>query len=317
MLLLNHIEVTKKDAVATGFLCDIVVVFPMIFYFLVIKPLKLKKWRMLLVFTCCCTIAYLILPAHQREYIIQLRKLIFVAELCVIIYCLARFRQIRIVFNQLQADFPDIAYNLYKSMAQVLGDTMAVKLLASELAVLRYALFAWKKPRMIIATAKYSVHKESGYAALFGVILAVGVIEIIAFHFLLHHFSKAADVIVTFISFYSMIFIVGDLSAVLKSPVLILGDRLLLRIGLRWRILVNITDITSVQKIKDDFEADKDCFIGGIMKSSVNVLLTFHTPVHIERLYRKPVTITAIAISIDEADKFIAQLDTFRHSVER
>lgn len=309
LLILHHVPLAKRDIVATGLLGDIIITFPLSYYFLLIRPLRLKKWSILFVFTCCCAIAYLILPEHQKYYILQLRKSLVLTELVILIYAISRFRKVKTVFMQLQTLFPDFAYNLSKSMLAVLGNHWSVRLLASELIVLRFGLFYWKKTAQVSeATNRFTVYKESGYSALLSVILAVSIIEISAVHLLLLQYNKIIAMVISLLSLYGLVFIVADLSALVKSPILILKEQLLLRTGLRWRVLVNTCNIKSVEKIKDTYEPDKDCYKGGVTKSSVNILVTFKHPVCIDRIYRSPIKVNKITMSMDQADNFIVQL---------
>ncbi|MHB8209427.1 hypothetical protein [Mucilaginibacter sp.] len=292
-----------QDAVASGFLFDMVITFPVAWYFLVIRPLKLRRWSILLVITCCCTAAYLILPAHQRHYILQLRELIALPELGLLIYTLSKVRHIRRKYRQLQAALPDVAYNLHKSMATVMGNTNAVKIMASELTILRFGFFFWKKQSAPSTSRRFSIHREIAYASLFGVIISVCAIELVAFHLFLLHYSHTAALIVTILSVYGTLFLIGDFAAIIQSPILILKDQILLRTGLRWRALINTNNIASIQKVTDSFEPAPTCFNGGLMKNRVNILFTFVEPVQVERLYRKPITTNQIVITVDEADE--------------
>jgi hypothetical protein len=227
LFILQHTPSAKRDIVATGLLADIVISFPLAYYFLLIRPLKLRKWRMVFVFTVCCAAAYFVLPPHQQYYVLQLRKLSGMLELGVIIFAVSKIRKITAKFRELEAVLPDFANNIYQSMTVVLGDTTVIKLLASELIVLRFGLFCWKKPkRQPEAIRRFTVYKESGYPAMFGVLLFVILIEIFAFHLLLIQHSKTAAIILSVLSIYGMIFIVGDLSATVKSPVLIMENQL-------------------------------------------------------------------------------------------
>lgn len=307
---MHHIPLVKRDVMATGLLLDMVITFPVVYYFLIIRPLKLRKWSIMLVISLCCIAAYIILPGHQRSYIIQLRKLTVVIELGVLVYGMRKIKKIRTEYKLLQTTFPDVAYNLYKSMATVFGHSLYVKIAASELTILRFGLLCWKKPRPIpIDSIRYTVYKESNYPLLFGVILFACMIEITGLHLLLLHYSKIAALVVSIMSLYGTIFIVSDLSAILKSPVLIMDDKLLLRTGLRWRTIIVKNNIASLEKIKDSYQPDSDCFKGGVLKSGVNILFTFKHPVNIERLYRKPVSVYKLIMNIDRAEDFIAELE--------
>lgn len=309
LFLMHHVPVEKRDIVASGFLFDIVVTFPVVYYLLVIRPLKLRKWRIIFVFSLCCIVAYFVLPAHQRSYILQIRKLLAVAELGMTIYLVIKASKIRGEYKRLQATFPDIGYNLNKSMTAVLGNSIYVKIVASELTILRFGLLCWKKPRQTRENStRYTVYKESNYPVVIGVILFASMIEITCLHLLLMHYSKVAALIFTILSLYGTIFIVSDLSAIVKSPVLIMNDRLLLRTGLRWRAMIDRNDIDLVKRIKDNFEPGKDCFKGAILKNSANVLIEFKQPVEIERIYRKSILTNAIVMSVDQPDDFASML---------
>ncbi|HEX8023144.1 hypothetical protein [Mucilaginibacter sp.] len=307
LFLMHHVNPQKSGAAATGFMVDLVVTFPVAYYFLIIRPFRQKLWRIMLIVTCCCGVAYLILPAEQRGYIIQLRKLTAGLELGMLIYCISKIRRVKKAYNKLQSEFPDVAFNLHKSMAMVLGDGIAVKIMASEITIMRFGLLCFKREKQQIAPEikRFSIYKESGYAALFGVIMAVSVIEMVAFHLFLNRYNPIAAIIVTMLSMYGCLFITGDFSALTKSPVLLTENKLLLRAGLRWRALVERNNVASVEKVGGSFEPDAQCFKGGVMKNTFNVLIVFTKPVIIERLYRKSAETSQMVLSIDEADEFI------------
>lgn len=309
LFLLNHVPQSKRDAVADGLLADIVLTFPLGFYFLVIRRLKLRLRSMILVFSCCCGVAWLVLPAHQQHYILQLRKLTFLIELGVMGYALSKIKKINAHYQSLQAALPDSAYNLQQSLVQVLGDGLAARMLASELGMIRYGLLWWKKSKPFPAGyISYSTHKQSGYAALFGIVLFVSLLEITVVHLLLIKYSPVAAWIVSAVSIYGTLFIIGDFAALVKQPVLIKDNQLLLRTGIRWRCATTSDDIAAIEIINDNYELSSTCFKGGVMKNSINVLITFKEPVTIQRMYRKPVTRTQIALSIDNASEFKNQL---------
>jgi hypothetical protein len=305
LFLMHKAAPLHQDAVANGLLFDMVITFPVTWYFLVLRPLKLRKWGILLVITCCCTVAYLILPTHQRHYILQMRELIALPELAFLIYTLSKIRHIRAEYRRLQTMLPDIAYNLHQSMATVMGNTIAIKIIASELTVLRFGLFFWAKQSPVKASYSFSIHREIAYASLFGIIISVCGIELVAFHLFLLHYSHTAALVSTILSIYGTLFLIGDFAAIVQNPILVFKEQILLRTGLRWRALVDIANITSIQKITDSFEPTPTCFNGGLMKNRVNMLFTFASPIQIERLYRKPITVNQVIMTIDERDKLI------------
>lgn len=309
LFILHHVPAVKKDTVATAFLGDIVITFPVAFYFLLIRPLKLKKRSLFLVTSCCLAVAYFILPAHQQGYIAQVKKLTMFAELGLLIYTISKIKRINAAYKQLKAAEPYNPYLLRKSMVAVLGNSIAIKLMASELGMLRFGLLPFKKKEAIPpAAASYSIHKEAGYIAMFSIVLFACFAELIGLHLLIAHYSKTAAIIVSILTVYGIIIIVGDLAAIIKKPVLIMPDRLILRTGIRWMADVERDNIIAVEKLRIGFEPDKGTFSGGILKSSTNICFTFAQPVIVERIYSKTIMVTKIVMTVDDADKLIAQL---------
>ena len=309
LFILHHVPASKKDVVATAFLGDIVITFPVACYFLLIKPLKLKKRSMFLVTSCCLAIAYFILPAHQQGYIAQVKKLTMFAELGLLIYTISKVKRINATYKQLKATSPYNPYLLRKSMVDVLGNSIGIKLMASEISMLKFGLLPLQKKETIPPAATgYSIHKEAGYIAMFSIVLFACFAELTGFHLLIAHYSKTAAIIVSILTVYGIVIIVGDLSAIIKKPVLIMPDRLILRKGIRWVADVERANILSVEKLRIGYEPDKDTFSGGILKSSTNICFTFAQPVSVERIYGKTTSVTKIVMTVDDADKFTAEL---------
>jgi len=295
--------------VATAFLGDIVITFPLAYYYLLIRQFKLKKRSLFLVTSCCLAVAYFILPAHQQGYIAQVKKLTMLAELGLLIYAVSKIKRINSVYKLLTAAEPYNPYLLRKSMVEILGDSIGIKLMASEIGTLKFGLMPFgKKDEISPAAISYSIHKEAGYIAMFSIFMFACFAELIGLHLLISHYSNTAAIIISILTVYCIVIIVGDLAAIIKKPVLVLPDRLILRTGIRWVVDVERSNILSVEKFRIGYEPNKDTFSGGILKSSINICFTFAQPVSVERVYSKTVSVTKIVMTVDDADKLIAEL---------
>jgi hypothetical protein len=302
---LRFVASAAKDKIASGLLVDFVITFPALYYFIIVRPLKVPAKSIFLVFSACCVIAYLVLPPHQREYILQVRKLTSLVEVAFIIYAVTKFNKIRTAYKIQQLNFTDPVFNLRSAMADVLGDTIVVKALASELAMLRYGLLFWKKEKAASKESiSFSVHKESGYVAIWCILLVAVSVEIVAFHLLLMKWSNTTAIIVTILSVYGIVFLVADLSAIIKRKILITHDQLILRTGLRWRVTTTLNNISSITKITNDYHSTETYFKGAVMKSSANLLVTFKTPVRVDKLYGAGKEYSSILMSIDDFEGF-------------
>jgi hypothetical protein len=309
-LLMNGVAISHRDKVATGFLFDLLITFPLCYYFIIIRPLRKSGRGIFLVLTVCCGIAYLVLPTHQRGIILQIRKLSALAELAFIIYAITKIRKIRLAYKTHQLGFADPVFSLRNAMSDLMGDRLPVKVLAAELAVWRYGVLFWKAERTLSKEVKpFSTHKESGYVAIWCILLVAVLVEVVAFHFLLMRWSRVAADIVSVLTLYSIIFFIADLSAVIKRQVLIDGETIVLRTGLRWRTIVEKSNIESVIKIKNGYDDSEIYLKGAVMKAGANVFITFKSPVAVDKLYGPAKQFKSVLMSIDNADDFIAQLN--------
>jgi hypothetical protein len=310
--MLHMVPPSAKDKIADGLLADFLITFPVLYYFIIVRRLKISPRSILLVITVSCAIAYLVLPQHQRGYILQIRKLTSLVELIFIIYAVTKFNKIRIAYKIHQSHFADPVYNLRSAMAGVMGESLPVKVIASELAVLRYGLLFWKREKSVSSEyTSFSTHKESGYVAIWCILLIAVTVEVIAFHLLLMRWSNIAATIVTILSLYGVIFMIADLSAIIKRKILISGDQIILRTGLRWLVNTKLSNIGSVTKITNDSHSYGNCFKGGAIKSNSNLLITFKQPVEVEKLYGKSKIFDSILMCVDDFEGFECRITSY------
>jgi uncharacterized membrane protein YidH (DUF202 family) len=308
--LLHIVPASIKDKVADGLLADFMVTFPVLYYFIIIRPLKTSARRLFVVISLCSVVAYLVLPQQQKGYILQLRKLSALAELLFIIYAITKFNKLRTFYKMHQATLPDPIYNLRSAMADVLGDSLAIKIIASELAVLKYGLLFWQKEQSGLKESRsFSTHKEIGYIAIWCILIVAVMVEVVAFHLLLLKWSYIAAMVVTILTLYGVVFFIADLSAIVKRKVQLNNEHILLRTGLRWRAQTNLTNISSLTKITNDYHSDDPYFRGGIIKTGGNLLITFKHPIRVDKLYGSSKEFSSILMNIDDYELFADMID--------
>jgi hypothetical protein len=309
--LLHAVALNMRNKVADGLLADFIVTFPLLYYLIIIRPSRTSAKRLLFVVSICSVIAYIVLPTQQKAYILQIRKLSALAELIFVIYAFTKFNRLRLAYKAQKALLPDPIYNLRLAMVNTMGDSLGVKVIASELAVLKYGLLLWTKEKPALTQSRsFSTHSDFGYIAIWCILFVAIMVETFAFHLLLLKWSHLAAMIVTGLTLYGVIFLVADLSAVIKRRVEINQSTLLLRTGLRWRAIVDIANICSINKIVNDYHSDDIYFKGGIIKSSGNLLITFKEPVQVDKLYGKSKMANTILMNIDNYEAFAEIINT-------
>lgn len=306
---LRVVPPSAKDKIADGLLADFVITIPALYYFIVVRPLKIAAKSVLAVISVCCIVAYVVLPQHQRGYLLQLRKLSAVAELLFIIYAAKKFSKIKASYNVHQANFPDPIFNLRAAMVGEFGNSLSIKVLASELAVLRYGLLFWKKEKPGLNQGDtFTTHKDVGYIALWCIFLLAVMVEITAVHLLLMRWNHTAANVLTALSLYGVIFLIADLSAIVKRKIMITNGQLILRTGLRWRSIIKVSNIVSLTKITNDTPPTESCFNGGIIKSSGNVFISFKEPVQVDKIYGVSKQFSSVILNIDNFEAFADSL---------
>jgi hypothetical protein len=107
-------------------------------------------------------------------------------------------------------------------------------MLGYELGVLYYALGCWGKRPAGNESMAFSYHRRGSYGAIVAALLMVLPVEMVAVHFGLQTWSRPAAWILTGLELYGVLWLIGDYQAVRLRPLLVDGDALYVRLGLRW-----------------------------------------------------------------------------------
>jgi hypothetical protein len=172
-------------------------------------------------------------------------------------------------------------------------------LLATELAVAGLALTGWwRRP-----VAHSFAMRSTGwllYAGVFGFLL---VVESAAFHVAIAHVSPIAAWIATASSLYALLWIIGDAHAIRLYPVAITGDTLRIRLGIRWRASVRISDIVDVTPITAVPDG-----AANLTLIEPTVLVTLRAAIELRGLLGRRRTADRLALTLDDPNALIAAL---------
>src|SRR5262249_48191095 len=124
----------------------------------------------------------------------------------------------------------DAATGLRTGLSQALGDSLLARALATELAVFWYALFSWGRP----PPAGFTAYQRAGWIAIYLAILLACVAEAIPAHFLLRRWGALPAILGLVVHAYTVLWLIGDLRALVLRPIRVEAGRLAIRIGLRW-----------------------------------------------------------------------------------
>jgi hypothetical protein len=172
---------------------------------------------------------------------------------------------------------------------------------AHEMAVLYYALFAWRTDPTTIQQQEdaFTYHRSSGYGAILGAILMAVVVELVAFHVLLHLWSPVAAWIHTALVVYGTLFLIGDYRAMRFRPIVVTGEAVHVRCGLRWSVAIPRKEIAGVEPMRRAVE-EHDGYFSAAAAPKPDFVLKLRAPVVIDGPYGLTRTAQLIGVSADD-----------------
>lgn len=104
---------------------------------------------------------------------------------------------------------------------------------------------------------QFTYHKNSGYTGFICALVAVCVVETVGVSFLLYKWSPILHWIHLFFSVATIVFLIIDLRAVNKHPIVINNKELTIKIGIRPAITIPLSNIKEIKSGKMNFENDR------------------------------------------------------------
>jgi hypothetical protein len=164
-----------------------------------------------------------------------------VAVLGIALAALLFGREVRLLAAPIELGIMYIAYTSIRkalrmqgdvatALGSALGNSIAARAVATEMAVLWYALFSWGRK----APEGFSAYKRAGWGAIYVAVGIASLGEAVGVHFLVRRFGPAATISAAALHIYFLLWMLGDYRALELRPIEISGALLKLRIGLRW-----------------------------------------------------------------------------------
>ena len=195
------------------------------------------------------------------------------------------FTSVRRALRARTASDPATALRL--GLVDALGDNAAARAVAAEFSVLWYALFSWGRP----PPAGFTTYKRAGWIAIY---LALGIsvlAEGIPLHFVL---PRGWSIASAALHLYTVLWMAGDLRALVLRPITIVDGVLRLRIGLRWEADIPLGEIASAD-LSQRAEGRKLGVLG-----SPNLILRLRRPAELHGLFGIRRTAQTLSLQVDD-----------------
>jgi hypothetical protein len=291
--------------VSTAVTIDILLVIPLLYYFLVVRSARAPVITLLPVFRLCMAAAGSVLPADERGLYEMLAPAARLAELGMATFVAYRLHLGVRAFRS--ADIRDVLQRLTLAVRSALPNTVpsidrAAGAIAFEAALVWYAHRGWRmRPDVPARALAFPGHRKSGYTGfIIGLVMIIG-IEMLAVHILVAPWSVVAAWVLTGLTAYSLVWIVGDFHAVRLRPSWVDDDRVCLRLGVRWAVTIPKSQIAGVRRL-----GNNEPITGALrlaLPNAPRVLIELKTPAIATGAYGMQREITSIEVGTDRPDQ--------------
>ncbi len=198
----------------------------------------------------------------------------------------------------------DVLERIEAAAREIVPVRRVAAILSSELAVFYFAFATWRRsPDVPTGSQAFSIHEQSGVAALFGTLAGVSVMEAALVHLVVMRWSAAAAWVLTGCSIYGMVWLVAMARAFVVRPVLVQEGGLVVRSSMMWTVRVPLEMIRAVESAGGDFDMKLP------PASEPNVVLRFAGPVTARGMYGMTrQDISSLGLAVDDRSGFLRAL---------
>ena len=283
---------SRRMLVASGASFDLVLVVGFLYYWLLVRPGLRPRTGLVFIGVLGLLRASFLFP----EGMLVKAALAGCAELGLIAYVsvqIARSRRDKTVSS-------DPLAALQKAVAAVIPFPPAANAVAMEMSIAYYALLGWRtKPHIPESSRAFLLQEQAEKAFLLAAVGLASVFEIVPVHLLVHRWSSLAAWILSGISLYGMVWLLGLSRSLVLRPTVVGPDSLTIRYGLIAQLEVPREAISNVQRVTRS--------TSGVLtlprKATPNVELTFTRPLKLKRVFGSRM-VSQIALCVENEGEF-------------
>jgi len=309
VLLASGLLLQVDTRLFTGITYDLVLTAPLA-YFLLIRRTRIPKIMVIPFFIAGISLATFFIP-ENAQYHLTLLKTYFlpIVELgaigTIIFYSISAARQIK----QQQKVAHDFYKLIKQSTTKTLGRGKLADIFATELGMIYYAFFSWKKAKK--HENEFTIHKESGMVATMGALIFLILVETVVFHLLLIQWNAIFAWALFGLSIYTGLQFFGHTKALTKRFVTLTNKAIQLKYGLFGDVEIDLSNISKFELSSKEFPEDtpdlyKMALIDGL--ESHNIVLHLKEPVQIIRAYGMKKQASTILLFVDDKKGFSEKL---------
>ena len=290
----------RASIVVAAVTLDLVAVVPAAFYVLVVRRRNLPLVTLVPIVVLSVLAASRVLPADQQQSLRAFEMLALPIELGLVSWI--GWRAVKAIRSARRDAAGDPLERLRHTAFELTRQHRAAAILATEIAVFWYALGARRaRPHVPEGAVAFTHHQRSGHAgAVVGFILVMAV-EALGMHLLLLTWSAVAAWILTIGTAYGALWLIADYRATVLRPILVTGDSITVRAGLRFTVHVPRAQVAAVTRARPELGKDS---VSVTFLSTPTHWVTLAEPIVAEGAYGFRRRVRAIGIAPDDVREF-------------
>lgn len=300
-------QVHPKE-LSIGITFDLVFVIPFV-YLLLIRKKEIPKITTVPFFIAGIVIASFIIPKDFQFHLTQVKNsMLPIVETTIFFLVIYKVRQLNKAFKKDRSETLDFYSALKNASAQILPKKISGAF-ATEIAVLYYGFFNWKKRKLSVN--EFSYHMRSGTIALLIIFMFLIMVETSVVHLLLQKWSTLAAWVLSILSIYTCLQVFGIMRSMSKRPISIDNGELKLRYGLFSESTISISNIENIELSTKLIDFDNRTKKLSPMRDfeSHNVLIRLKKEEVLFGLYGLKSTYKNLALYVDEKERFKKEIE--------
>ena len=296
------------NRLSIGITIDLLLTVPVI-YLMLIRKTSIPKTTVVPIIIVGMLICSIILPEENQFYLELFKTWILpIVELSIVSYFIHNVSKAVKQYKSSKNESADFFTTLKTTCYEMLPKITVIPFV-TEISVFYYGFVYWKKREL--DENEFSYHKESGTITLLIAIIFIVAIETFVLHTLLTKWSNVAAWILTSVSVYSGVQLLGFLKSMYKRPILIKNGKLFLRYGIMNETIIRIDNINSIELSSKDIELNKETrklsFLGEL--ESHNIIICLKEENILTGLYGTKCKYRNLVLHVDKNAEFKDLLD--------
>lgn len=179
--------------------------------------------------------------------------------------------------------------------------------------LLRYA-FNWNQsPDIPAGSIPFSYHR--GLRPMLWALIGASILEIVVLHLVVALFwSEIAAMVLAGLSVLGLVYLIGFMVSLEKSPLLVTDVDLIVRTGTLFDQRISLSNISDVAAALDCGDVKRDGFLKASLIAYPNVLITLCSPIRMRSPKKGWRVIDTIGLRPDDAAGFVAAIEAARRA---